>query len=200
MPYIHDYWGERVNVRQHARAIAFNPPRHASQDIRERYNIPRMNIIVHRYVCVQGYTCMYIYMHVGVLFLLLFKIGPKSAKVSYLLRSKFFSIIIYWHWKFALRQRNFTASKYLLFIINKYYLINVILSRKISVKIGLYLLRIFVSYHCWISSRVAQRYIICHIIVLRIEIGNIHLDEDINSFYIIEIRCPLSKLNYLLFV
>lgn len=80
-------------MRQHARAIAFNPPRHASQDIRERYNIPRMNIIVHKYVCVYKDIRVCIYMHVGVLFLLLFKIGPKSAKVSYLLRSKFFLLL-----------------------------------------------------------------------------------------------------------
>lgn len=45
-------------MRQHARAIAFNPPRHASQDIRERYNIPRMNIIVYR--CVYKDTRMYV--------------------------------------------------------------------------------------------------------------------------------------------
>lgn len=49
-------------MRQHARAIAFNPPRHASQDIRERYNIPRMNIIVHR--CVYKDICTYVYVDV----------------------------------------------------------------------------------------------------------------------------------------
>lgn len=60
--------GGRVNVRQHARAIAFNPPRHASQDIRERYNVPRMNIIVRRCAYKDTCVCVYICIYVDVLF------------------------------------------------------------------------------------------------------------------------------------